>query len=396
MSQTFEISHYLTEIKVGPYLEAEPFTLDQNTQILELAGGSTTYKGKEKRLVFTETEGRLRREVRFAEDNRCKTPFEIRYATREDGALVASHNIPNKTDDKTLSGFLVGARRYKLKFTPPNKKPWPFLRLDIYKGFDVGNRNAHFHLDDPLAEDLDFKRNYRRMTYVLDLSGFRQANPPFRQRQGKQPRLWLSPKPPPGEVHECLHRAAYILKHPREYADGLVGPDADSRPDEWIWTWKLRDVTGGFVDMIWEDFLIAPYDVFVSHASEDKPVVRELVAKLEAAGLKAWYDDHELKIGDDLTQILYRGVKFSRTGVVVLSPSFFAKTWTVKELEWISSLQGAAKTVLPVHHEISVDEVARQSQELAKLKGATTRDGLDPVVQGIVDVIDQLPGTAQG
>ena len=47
-------------------------------------------------------------------------------------------------------------------------------------------------------------------------------------------------------------------------------------------------------DIIWEDFLIPPYDVFVSHASEDKKFVRKLVRKLDGKGLEAWYDEDEL------------------------------------------------------------------------------------------------------
>ena len=43
------------------------------------------------------------------------------------------------------------------------------------------------------------------------------------------------------------------------------------------------------------------YDVFISHASEDKDsVVRPLAQALVAKGLKVWYDEFELKIGDSL------------------------------------------------------------------------------------------------
>jgi hypothetical protein len=33
------------------------------------------------------------------------------------------------------------------------------------------------------------------------------------------------------------------------------------------------------------------YDVFLSHSSADKPVVRELAAQLRAAGLRVWFDN---------------------------------------------------------------------------------------------------------
>lgn len=43
------------------------------------------------------------------------------------------------------------------------------------------------------------------------------------------------------------------------------------------------------------------YDVFISHASEDKNcVIRPLAQALVGKGLKVWYDKYELKIGDSL------------------------------------------------------------------------------------------------
>lgn len=43
------------------------------------------------------------------------------------------------------------------------------------------------------------------------------------------------------------------------------------------------------------------YDVFISHASEDKDaVVRPLAHALREGGLSVWYDEFELKLGDSL------------------------------------------------------------------------------------------------
>lgn len=41
------------------------------------------------------------------------------------------------------------------------------------------------------------------------------------------------------------------------------------------------------------------YDVFVSHASEDKPrFVDALVSALRALGISCWYDACEIRLGD--------------------------------------------------------------------------------------------------
>ena len=70
------------------------------------------------------------------------------------------------------------------------------------------------------------------------------------------------------------------------------------------------------------------YDVFISHAGEDKAdVVRPLAEALRERGLAVWYDEFELRIGDSLRRKIDQGIRSSRFGVVVLSPSFFGKGW---------------------------------------------------------------------
>src|SRR5918999_1630237 len=66
------------------------------------------------------------------------------------------------------------------------------------------------------------------------------------------------------------------------------------------------------------------YDVFISHASEDKTdVVRPLAHALTELDIKVWYDEFELTIVDSLRRKIDAGIANSRFGVVVLSPSFF-------------------------------------------------------------------------
>jgi hypothetical protein len=40
------------------------------------------------------------------------------------------------------------------------------------------------------------------------------------------------------------------------------------------------------------------YDVFISHSSKDKPVVRELANRLKQDGLRVWLDEWEIQPGD--------------------------------------------------------------------------------------------------
>ena len=89
------------------------------------------------------------------------------------------------------------------------------------------------------------------------------------------------------------------------------------------------------------------YDVFMSHASEDKEsIARPLTEALEARCLRVWFDNQEILIGDSIRQKIEEGLAQSRYGVVILSKPFISKFWTNFELD------GLIERVLPVWHEI--------------------------------------------
>lgn len=136
------------------------------------------------------------------------------------------------------------------------------------------------------------------------------------------------------------------------------------------------------------------HDAFICHASENKQeVARPLAERLLDAGLDIWFDEFSLKLGDSLRESIDRGLADSRFGVVVLSPDFFAKRWPQAELNGLftKDLLGTG-AILPVWHNISQSEVASHSPLLADRYAASTADGLDRVVEQILDVIepDQL------
>lgn len=109
------------------------------------------------------------------------------------------------------------------------------------------------------------------------------------------------------------------------------------------------------------------YDIFISHASEDKEsFVKPLAESLIKLGLKIWYDEFTLKIGDSLRRSIDSGLLNSKYGVVILSDSFFAKNWTQYELDGMvtKEMQGH-KVILPIWHKVSKDDVFKFSPTLA-------------------------------
>ncbi len=133
------------------------------------------------------------------------------------------------------------------------------------------------------------------------------------------------------------------------------------------------------------------YDVFVSHASEDKDaVVRPLAEALRAEGLSVWFDEFELRIGSSLRRTIDKGIANSRFGVVVLSHAFFGKGWPEYELDGLvtRSVGDGEQVLLPVWHNVSKSEVVAHSPSLAdKLARSTATHTVDEIASEIADVI---------
>lgn len=132
------------------------------------------------------------------------------------------------------------------------------------------------------------------------------------------------------------------------------------------------------------------YDVFISHATEDKDeVVRPLANALVGEGLRVWYDEFELRIGDSLRRKIDSGLARSRFGVVVLSHSFFAKNWPQYELDGLETLEMTGKQViLPLWHRITKSEVMAQSASLADKVARNTADySIEEIAHEIAHVI---------
>jgi hypothetical protein len=131
------------------------------------------------------------------------------------------------------------------------------------------------------------------------------------------------------------------------------------------------------------------WDVFISHASEDKETIATPLAEaLQAEGLRVWYDDFALRLGDSLRQSIDRGLVRSRFGVVILSARFFEKHWTQQELNGLATREvNGEKVILPVWHGVGFSEVRNYSPTLADRIAVHTKDGLAQVVQKIVGVV---------
>ena len=134
------------------------------------------------------------------------------------------------------------------------------------------------------------------------------------------------------------------------------------------------------------------YDVFISHASEDKDeFVKPLVEALKTAGYKVWYDEFTLKIGDSLRRSIDNGLKNSRYGIVVFSSAFFAKNWTQYEVDGLVTREMEGhKVILPIWHMVSKNQVQNFSPSLADKKAINSSlSTIDEIVAQLAEVLDE-------
>lgn len=131
------------------------------------------------------------------------------------------------------------------------------------------------------------------------------------------------------------------------------------------------------------------YDIFVSHAVEDKvEVTNELTCRLKDAGLAVWYSGEGLQLGKSIADAVNAGMVASDFGIIVLSPMYLQARWALTELEALFALETTGKLrILPLWHNLSVDDVLEQLPLLAGRYGLSTSVAWEDLICKIVQVV---------
>lgn len=129
------------------------------------------------------------------------------------------------------------------------------------------------------------------------------------------------------------------------------------------------------------------YDVFISHAWEDKEdFVRSLAESLINEGINVWYDETSIKWGASIRQSIDNGLAHSRFGIVVITSTFLNKYWTNYEVDGLfqkEALNGNS-VLLPIWHKVTKDEVANKSVTLAG------RNALNTAMLTIDEIVEEV------
>jgi hypothetical protein len=135
------------------------------------------------------------------------------------------------------------------------------------------------------------------------------------------------------------------------------------------------------------------YDLFISHAVEDKiPLVNELAARLEAQGIKVWYTGRELSIGDGVCDTLVEGMRQSRYGIIIFSPSYISKMKPSDEFTTlINYKRQGRKVIIPVLFGITPGELVVNQLLPLENNAIYSDNGLDAVVHCLLQDMDLSP-----
>jgi hypothetical protein len=133
------------------------------------------------------------------------------------------------------------------------------------------------------------------------------------------------------------------------------------------------------------------YDLFISHASEDKEAfVRPLAEELTRIGVKVWFDEQVFRVGDSISGSIDKGLLNSTFGVTVLSKAFFSKFWTTYEYRGLLTRQSQGhKVVLPIWYEISRDDVIQFSPTLADIFAFNSKNmSVEEIAEALQALVD--------
>jgi pimeloyl-ACP methyl ester carboxylesterase len=183
--------------------------------------------------VRIETDNTAVRQMSFAfsRQNRCARPWTQKYRSKDGWVQKLSITGENLAGDEEQSEYEETAKKFTYVFKPQivtNGDPPPVtMKLRIYNGFGVGQRNWHDHLR-PDAHC----RLYRVTLDLRDYgkAGFVLSQPPalfFLDRGAKDPDL----------CNELFG------EHPHPPLPGS---------DPWTTTWEFENIRSGVVDLSWD------------------------------------------------------------------------------------------------------------------------------------------------
>lgn len=206
----YQIEEFLSFAEIAPLPSGEPYL---------------AHYGGRQRAILTDNVAHLYRSVTFGPRNQCSDLFTLKYATRNDGFVNPRFSHPNAAPDGLQREWEDRGTQALFQFRPEPAGSYN-LALDVYKGFDRGSRDIHYHLASNAF--------IRRFVCQLDLRAYLRAGFAIQI----EPSLCFL-RHDPGHSSLCFEREHTYPDPPTSYNDG-------------VWRWELEHLRQGVVDLRWE------------------------------------------------------------------------------------------------------------------------------------------------
>lgn len=145
-------------------------------------------------------------------------------------------------------------------------------------------------------------------------------------------------------------------------------------------------------EIILQPSILEEFDVFISHASEDKDgFVKDFCNKLKLENIKFWYDEYEIGWGESVLRKINQGLEKSKFAIVVLSKSFLNKKWTNAELEAVLNIETNTGDVrvlpLMLGDSNDIKEILSHYPLLSAKRYLKVSDGTDLIIENLKKVL---------
>ena len=182
--------------------------------------------GQATRLVETDNEAQVVRQVTFGRHNNCRNDFDLKYRTRNSGfiAPVVMPKIAMRPDHQ--SRYEETGTEVNFQITPEPGQTYT-LNMTVFRGFEAGHRDYHQHFTNHCY--------FRRVRFEVDLTEYLRAG----WQVSDPPKLYYHPDD--RDDHSLCALRDWLTPDP---ATGAHSPGQ--------WRWELEHIHHGVLDVKWD------------------------------------------------------------------------------------------------------------------------------------------------
>lgn len=130
-----------------------------------------------------------------------------------------------------------------------------------------------------------------------------------------------------------------------------------------------------------------PPVAFLSHSSKDSELAQHLAEDLQSRGVKVWYSEWEIRLGDSLRRKIDEGIGQATHFLVLLTPNSLASEWVQTELDagMVRKIEGVCR-LIPIFSNINEEQIPLTLRGILGTKLDPYETGLRKLVEVCLDV----------